>query len=459
MKRFLLTGMLCALAGQAGAETLSEIWSLAQDNDYQLKAAQAAADAGSEERNIARAGLLPRLQAQGALSHTETATDDKSSNPFAVNQSANINQNSPGYLVSLVQPVFDLAAWHDYKRGGLAADEAVLEYERQKTALMLHTCDLYLQALTAGAKLEAAESAEKSYRLRLNAAKIKFDVGMARQADVLDAQAALDAAAADTVVARNKLDVAFDLLKVITGLDHVELDALPQDFVAHAPIPADFSRWEQSAGQYNPDIAIAQLRMEEARQNASARKADLLPKLSGSIDYSNGYDHRTYSNAIPDQLYQQGWTAQLTLTVPIYSGGAPTAHARQAEARYREQRETGDAVRRDVLQAAHALYLSVTSGVAAVEARKAAIVSNRGSLEYAQRGYEEGVVNMLNVLDAEHARLAASQNYADSLYSYLMAMLRLKQVAGALSPRDIDELSNQLDRGHKVVRPAGKQPS
>ena len=445
--------LACAVIGSASlaqAATLSDVYALSLQNDLRLKAAQSAYLAGQESPALARARLLPNVTAQASVTHSRATTSTESSNPFAPVTENIIDGNGPGFSIALTQPVFNLAAWHDYRIGTLQARVAGVELEREKQALILRVSESYLQTITAGAKLAAARSTEDSLRLQLQAAKTKYDLGMARKSAYLQAQAAFDAAAADTVVAANTLSVAFDALQVITGAQLDALAALPEDLMALPPAPADFDAWHTAALQNNSELAIAQLKLEAAHQNALGRAAEHLPTVAASVSYADGVDHRSYELALPDRQTKHGASVAVTVTLPLYQGGAVAAGARAANARYSEQRDLRDGAERSIVQQAHSSYLNVISGVAAVNARKAAIASSQGALEFARKGYDEGVIDMLNVLDAERTLFRARQDYADALYSYLIAGLNLKRLAGSLSDSDVAELDRRLDRGRLV---------
>lgn len=436
------------------AETLSEVYLLALQNDYKLSAAHLSYLAGQESNAIARSGLLPKINVAGVWTRSETVTRIDSSNPFAP-VSENIREsNFPGYSISLTQPLIDFSALHEFKRGKVSQKLAALQFESAKQSLIIRTADAYLQTSTAGAKFAAAQSAEDAFRLQLKAAKLKYDIGMARRSHFLEAQAALDATVADTLVAKNNLNVLFDFLKVISGRDHTELMALPDNFVANSPSPIDFQSWIYATTKNSLELNIAKLKVEDAYQNARSKASEHLPKLAAGVSYTDGYDRRTYNTAIPDKLTQHGLSVSLTLSVPLYNGGATSATAREANFRYLEQRDNSEGINREVLQKTHSIYLSVISGMAAVNARKTAIVSSESALEFSRKGYEEGVIDMINVLDAQKNVYLAKQNYADAVYAYLIAGLKLKEVVGLLGANDIGELSRQLDSHIKVYRPA-----
>jgi outer membrane protein len=436
------------------AESLSDVYALSLQNDYKLRAAQSAYLAGQESVTIARAGLLPKLNAAGVWTRSETTSSVESSNPFAPVSKNIADSNAPGYTISLNQPLIDFVALHNYRRGEISVRLAALQLESAKQALIIRTADLYLQTLTAGAKFAAAQSAEDAFRLQLKAAKLKYDIGMARISHYLEAQAALDASVADTVVAKNNLNVQFDFLRVSTGQYHAELMALPENFSANLPMPTDFQEWIKASRKNNVDLNIAKLKVDDAYQNAQSKAAEHMPKLVAGLSYSDSNDHRTYNTAIPDRLSQHGLSVSLSLSMPLYSGGAISASAREANYHYLEQRDNSDGINREVEQKTHSIYLSVVAGVAAVNARKAAIISSQSALEFAQKGYEEGVIDMLNVLDAQKNVYQAKQSYADAIYAYLIAGLRLKEVAGSIGASDIGELSRQLDDYKKVYRPS-----
>ncbi len=448
----LLLGWACVVAAcQAHPVSLSEVYTQALQNDMQLRGAQSAYRAGNEAATIARAGLLPKITVEAALIRSRADTRTTQSNPFAAAGQTITDSNAPGYNITLAQPLFDLAALHAYRRGQAQVDVAALKLESEQQALILRVADAYLQTITAGAKYAAARSAEDALRLQWKAAKLKYDMGMARISAYLEAQAALDAATADTVVAGNRLNTAFDAVKAITGLPLAELSALPEDFAAKPPAPQAYAPWRDAALANNLELQIAARSVEAAHQLALGRAAGHLPTVAANLRYSDGYDRRNYDIALPDKQIKRGASIALTLTIPLYSGGAVSAGAREAGFLYQEQRDKRDGAERSVLQQTHAAYLNVISGVAAVNARKAAIVSSQSALEYAHRGYDEGVIDMLNVLDAERKLVQARQDYADALYNYLIAGLSLKQQTGALRASDIAELDLRLDRGRPVV--------
>lgn len=454
MSRCIFICWMGLFASNVVAESLSEVYASALQNDYKLKAAEYAHLAGLEGRSIARSGLLPKVSLEGRHIRSETTTDFEPSNPFAVKRTNVQSNRNSGYTVSLSQPIFDIAALKNYKRSEISGRIASLQLAQEKSSLIYRTADAYLTALKAGVKLEAAQSAQEAFNLQLTAANIKYDVGLAKISDVLDAQARYDSAVADGIVAKNNLNISFDMLRIITGKEYKELAAIPEAFVASPLVPQEYGPWAEATRKNNIEINLSRLRVDEAHKNYQARKAEHLPRLTGDLRYSDDYNNREYNNALPDNLNSEGVSASLILTVPLYSGGAVSASTREANYRYYELLDSSNNTYREVMSASHTVYLSVASGVVVVNARNTAIKSSQSALTYAQKGYEEGVRSIIDVLDAQSVLYEARQKYSDALYDYLIAGLRLKEIAGTLSSTDIEELSNNLDAHRKVYMPS-----
>jgi outer membrane protein len=65
-------------------------------------------------------------------------------------------------------------------------------------------------------------------------------------------------------------------------------------------------------------------------------------------------------------------------------------------------------------------------------------------LKATQAGYEVGTRNIVDVLLAQRTVFQAKRNFASARYDYILSMMRLKQLAGQLSPEDVFELSDWL---------------
>jgi len=87
-----------------------------------------------------------------------------------------------------------------------------------------------------------------------------------------------------------------------------------------------------------------------------------------------------------------------------------------------------------------------------VQARKQAIVSSQSALEATQSGYEVGTRNLVEVLLAQRQLYQARRDYATALYDYIINTIQLREVAGMLTPNDVQEIDRWLEDNRAVRR-------
>lgn len=449
------------------ANTLSEIYELALQNDPQLRAARAAFLAGQESKNIGRAALLPQISATGEYEELETegASTTTLNASIKPGRKGHTDTDSHGYYLNLSQPIFDLPAWFSFQQGKALSEQARLQFAADQQSLILRSADAYFEVLRARENLETALAQEKAIQRQLEQTKERFEVGLLPITDVHEAQAAYDNARVNTLEARGALDIAFEGLTVLTGEPHQQLAGLVPNFPVVQPEPVNREDWVQFALQNNFSLQAARYQRDAADENAKSKKYEHAPTLTGTLSY---YDDQsksefrgldTQSNNFfvsPSESDQEGHAIGLQLTVPIFTGGLVSAERRQAFQQYVQADETYIGAQRNTVQQARSQHLSVVTNTESVKARKLAITSAESALEATQAGYEAGTRNIVDVLVAQQNLYQASRDYANARYDYIGSLLRLKEVAGQLSPEDIYQLNAWLDPGINVTK-AGVQ--
>jgi outer membrane protein len=135
---------------------------------------------------------------------------------------------------------------------------------------------------------------------------------------------------------------------------------------------------------------------------------------------------------------------QLRLTVPLYAGGRLSALARQAEQHAIAAKDNFYFTRRNTVQNIRSLYLSVTTSIAQIHARKQAILSNKSALEATKAGYQVGTRDIVDVVNAQSSLFQAKRDHLNHLYEYIINMLLLKEAAGLLQLSDLQDLEAEL---------------
>ncbi|MGH1372410.1 MAG: TolC family outer membrane protein [Cellvibrionaceae bacterium] len=456
-----LAGALCLGATQLQAETLQDIYALALENDHQLKADTAAYNANKEALTIGRAGLLPQINASARYAEVEGESTSYQSfanggSGGAVSNDSETDQES--YSVSLTQPLFNMEAWFGYQQGKALTKQAKAQYSADQQSLIIRVSEAYFNVLRSIDNMETAQAEEKALGHQLEQTKQRFEVGLTAITDVHEAQAAYDNATATTLEAQGNLGIAFEELEVLTGRSHEQVAPLVETFPVIKPEPMERHEWVDFALQNNYSLKVAQLNSDAAKQNARSKASGHMPTITASYNYLDREDSNTDiiidGNTVlePDSRTSDQSTIAVQLDVPIFSGMRVSGQRRQAYQQHMQAQELYNKTQRDIVQGARSLHLSVVTNVAQVKARQQAITSSTSALEATQAGYEVGTRNLVDVLVAQRNVYQAQRNYDDTRYGYIVNMLRLKEVAGNLTPEDVLKLTQWLDAEKQVNR-------
>jgi outer membrane protein len=453
----LLFALCSLLAGPASADTLVDIYELALENDALLKSRVAQYNADIELEKLALAPLLP--QARAGYSITDSETDTTSPNVYLnpeTNQLDTIdvtsvrNTDTDGYDVSLSQTLFNLSAWFGWRAGKETSQQAEATLSAAQQDLIVRVVQSYFGVLRAQDNLRASLAQERAFERQLEQTRQRFEVGLIAITDVYEAEAARDLAQVTRIVDENNVAVAKENLSVLTGQTPGELYVLGAEFDPRPPEPSDRSAWVDFALENNNQLAAARYAEEAARQNATALKMGHAPTVTATYRYQDTettgsirQEPESLFNFDPDSN-QTNETWQIRFDVPLFAGGSISANRRRAAEQFNVARESRINLTRNTVTQARSLHMTVMSDVSRVKARKQAIISTQSALDATQAGYEVGTRNIVDVLNAQNRLFAAQRDYANSRYDFVINSLRLKEVAGTLSPEDIARLEGFL---------------
>lgn len=437
-KLYLLISFFSLVPLTANANSLLDVYELAVQNDAQLKADKAKYEAGLANKTIGRSALLPQINAKAQYSKSDEDTTDN-----LTNVTLKTDSDSTGWDLSLSQPLFNMSAWYTYQQGIKRSEQAEAQFGADQQSLIVRTAEAYFNVLRSIETLEATIAEEKALEKQLEQAKQRFDVGLTAITEVHEAQAAFDSARAATLEARGNLGINYEALEVLTGKPEDKVAPLSAKFPVIKPVPANRAEWVEFSLKNNYSLKASKLEADASLQNAKANKSNHLPTLGANLGYSD-YDSDGLNRGETFDNTTDGSSINLRLDVPIYSGGATSGRSRQAYAQYTQAQELYNSTQRNVIQSTRALHLSVETDVASVQARKQAIISNQSALEATQSGYEVGTRNLVEVLLAQRNLYQARRNYSDALYTYVINSIKLREVAGMLTPADVQEIDKWL---------------
>ena len=430
---------LIAISSPLRTENLADVYELALKNDPLLKAAEATYRAGKENRTQGIAGLLPTLSVGGSTNWNEYRVEEQIIDQY----------NSNSYLASLNQPIFRLDKWFQFERGTALSEAASAEFAYQQQETMIRVASAYFNVLNSIDSLNAARAEEKAIGRQKDLAKKRFDVGLAAITEVQETQAAFDLTVVSRIAREAQLDSARESLTSIVGRDIKLLSPLSDNFEISLPDPIDRESWVSLGLKNNYQLQAAKLQRDAAQASARSTASNHLPQIDlvGRVSKSTSKQGK-FGGFIQNPLFgveQDTRQYSIQFNLPLYAGGAISSARRQAYANYDRSKEQAIYAERSTVRDVRSNHFGVQTQVANVTARKQALASAESALEATQIGYEVGTRNTVDLLDAQKRLFQAQRDYASSRYDYIISMLRLKASVGSLSPKDLMNISNQME--------------
>jgi outer membrane protein, protease secretion system len=430
----------CALP--AWSLDLAEAYRLALQHDATIRASQATAAAGRERLPQARAQFFPNI----AASFSRSRNDLETTGPDFLGRTTTTQDrySSSNNALTLRQPIFRKQLLAQYQRAQAVFDDANAVLERDQQALVMRVTQAYFETLLAEEQLVLVGVQKASYTTHLDAARKGFAAGAGTRTDIDEAQARLDLTIAQELEARQNVDLARRQLQVLINqpvvapvapLDTRKLQLVP-------PQPAGLEQWTVQAEAASPELQSARAQVEAARADIELASAGHYPTLDAIAQISrSSNDNITRINSRFDQK-----AVGLQLAVPIFQGGYVNSQVREALALLERADNRLEALRRDLGVRVHREFRGVTEGVLKVKALEQAVRSTEQLAVSSRRSFDAGARTRLDILNAEQQASEARRDLAQARFSYLVARVRLKALAGDLKVENIDEINGWLQR-------------
>jgi outer membrane protein len=445
--RAMLAIGLASVASLGHTTDLLDVYRDAQNNDPVVGAAEAGYLASKEAIPQARSLLLPGLNASASTSKNERGFPG-ARDPFG-NSISKDEFNNHNWSVTLQQPIVNLSSWFALGSAKSQVEAAEFDLESTKQQLIVRVVQAYLNVLRAQDFLDSTNSEVTAVKRQLEQVQQRFDVGLVAITDVLESQAAYDAALVRRIQADGDHGIFFETLVTLTGIAYEGLDQLTEDLPIVNPDPLDEDQWVRTALANNLGVLAAQEQLEAARRNVRSRRSDHLPTIAATATHANSV---TGGANFFGTDQSETTVLGLQFNLPLYNGGAVRSRVKQASAQAEQAQELLTNQQLTVTRDTRNLFRAVATDVVRVRARQRGIASAQSALEATETGYEVGTRNIVDVLQAQQLLFASQFDYADSRYNYVTDLMLLKQAAGSLAEADLQDLNGFTDPNNQVKR-------
>jgi outer membrane protein len=441
-----VAAVLLIAEAPASAQTLTEAFAYAYNNNPQLLAQRAALRATDESVPQALSNWRPTVNFTGQAGFTR---GDFFSGPTG-------NGFSKDTYASFVSKQLDLKVTQPIYRGGRTEAQTrqainTVQAARAQTVgvetlVFQQVAQAYLDVVRDQTLVEVSRSNEAVLRKQLEATRDRFRVGEVTRTDVAQAESSLAQATAQRINGEGQLEVSRANYSRAVGHPPGRL-MLPRERPA---LPATREEALSLASNDNPNIIAASFTELAARDNVDFVRGQLLPQISIVGDLNRNFAPSfTLRNSRQDTA---SVTAQLTM--PLYEGGAIYSQTRQAQQTVGQRRSQVDDARRQAVQTATQNWETLQAARASMVSFGAAVRAAQIALDGTQQEALVGSRTVLDVLIAEQQLFTTQSQLVTSQHDAALAEFNLAAATGRLIAPELKLPVKLYDMGrhYKLVK-------
>ena len=323
----------------------------------------------------------------------------------------------------LSQSVFDLEAINDARSESHALEAAKLSRQSARDFVFHVAGNLYIQALAASARADAAraqlETANALYQQALNMRQSGLVAGV----DVLRAQVQLNAQQQRSTVTRNDFEKTKLSLARVVGLplgQAFTLDPTLPDLPAPA---ATLDEAVERAYKTRPDYQSALARVRAAESSRAAVVGSALPSVHLTADV--GAIGLTASDA------RNTYTVAGAVNVPIFNGNRTHGRLLQADADIRARQSEAEDLKASIYYEVQTAFLDLQATDEQLRVATTARELANQQLTQARDRFAAGVASSLEVVQAQEAVALAVEQFISAQYGYDLAKGALVRGVGS----------------------------
>jgi len=419
------------------AITFNEAIARARSNEPTFAAAVAAAKNAKLDRSIARAALLPNVNAENQFLYTQggagvVSPAIKAQDPsLSITSAPRFIANNAVHEYSNQAVVTETIGGHALNAVGRASASLALanaELEVARRGLVTTVATLYYTAATAERRVAVAQRAADEAAGLTKLTSQREQAREVAHADVVKAQLQQQQRDRDLADAKLNAEKARLELGVLLFPDPrtAYTVAVPD---APAPVPAR-ADVEAALAKNNPELRSALAGAHLADLNVISARLGYLPDLT--LSYSYGIDSPQFG------LYNElgnrnlGYSASARLNFPLWDWFTTHDKVKQSENSRTAAKAVLTNTQRKVIADLEEFYSEATTAHDQLESLSLSVTTAAESLRLARLAYSAGEATILEVVDAENSLTSAEQAREDGVVRYETALANLQLLAGTL---------------------------
>lgn len=395
--------------------TLDKAVSLALKQNPTAQIAVLQAAEAVQDKNIARAALLPQVDLQGSDSVRRINLQEELGSAIAF-------PGIPGHVGPLNifnagptfgTPVFDLTLWNRYRSARESANASKATSLSTREQVILLVVSQYIGTLRAMATVEASQSrVDLAQALYDQAADLQKE-GVGTGIDTLRANVELQNEKQALLVAQTDRDSSLFGLSRLLNLDPRQEIALSDSLSFFDTPQPDVNTSLDEAVATRQEWKALDSQVKAAEHDKRASQDLRLPTLR--IDGNWAYEGTRLNNGIPVYNYQASFD------LPLFTGGRTHAEIVKSDLQLKVLDEQKADLRNQISLDVKTALLNLKSARNQVAVSTLGVQLAKEEVDQARDRFKAGVANNIEVIQAQDALARANDNEIAALYRFNQA--------------------------------------
>lgn len=420
-----------------GALSLQEAVGQGLQKNPRILAVRAQVEASEARVGQARSGLYPQVEVSESYSLTnnpmwafgtrlnqERITRDdfdprKLNNPDAIGNFQT--------LLSATLPLYDRGqTWHGITQAELGREAMGLLEAGVRQDVHMEIVEAYTGVLLAQEALEVVEQTLATSRSHYASIQSRYESGLAVRSDLLRAEVRIAELEQERLQTESRLHMAEAGLNASMGVEPGTQYPLGTPLACGEGIREPLEYYIAKGMENRKDLGHVRLQERIAGEEVQKARAAHLPGVYVTGNYE--VDTENFDDLA------NNYTVGASVRLNLFSGFGHESRVHEARAQQRQIqaliRETELRVEVQTRQA----YLQTRSAFERIAVAEASVSQAEEGLRIVRNRYENGMLTIVNLLDAEVALQLARMHRIKALHDFEVSKARLRLAAGILDP-------------------------
>lgn len=425
--KLLLLFILPLMSVNSQTLELAQAIQLALSNNLELKVSENEALIAHNSNNPGMAGMLPNVSLNVSGTPALTNINQKFTNGTTIERN-NVFSNSVNASLLVAYTLYDGSRMYAAKNRLEFQDEAARNtFEKNVQTTISQVITAYGNIIRQKELLTVLNFLESLSSKRLELIQVRQSAGLANNADIFTAKLDLESRRQAVTSQSALLSSAYITLNSLINFSPdstylVKSIELTKSGLSLSALDSILAK--------NPDLIIAQNRLDIARQTQSEIAAAKMPlvRLNGAYNYNLSQSQAGFS------LYNQGMGPQIGLgiSIPLFTGNVNKVNYENAKLNVQNSELQMAIIRRDTRSQLFRAWNDFESAHKQIQSDSSSLSISKEYIQLMEKRFSEGQSTILELIEAQSVFVETNYRYINNQYIEKLAETQLLLLTGQL---------------------------